>query len=660
MCGITGFWQSGLSADLAHDALRAITGTLSHRGPDDSGTLLDDSGRLGIGHRRLSIIDLSVEGRQPMRSASGRFAIVFNGEIYNFEELRAELKGVAWRGHSDTEVMLAAIEQWGLKCALNRFVGMFAFALWDSHQKCLYLVRDRLGIKPLYYARIGENFVFASELKAIVAFPGFAGRINRDVLAMYMRFGYIPAPYSIYEGVEKLSAGSILTVAEQDGVPTLEQFWSAEEVARASLERRRQTSCTDLMDELQDKLKDAVRLRMIADVPLGAFLSGGIDSSTVVALMQSLSSRPVRTFTIGFEEDRYDEASYARRVAAHLGTEHTELSVTPQQALDVIPLLPRMYDEPFADSSAIPTYLISKLARSRVTVALSGDGGDELFGGYFRYTLARSVWNAVRRAGPAARIVANLARATSPAAIDAITRYLPVPASLTRSAGDRAHKLAAHLLLRSRENIYLQTLSQWSETGALVLNCKEPQSVIEDLRSLSWISSTEEMGMLCDLRHYLREDILTKVDRASMAVGLEVRVPILDHRVVEFSWTVPLDMKFRQGQSKWLLRQLLYRFVPRELIDRPKMGFTIPMDLWLRGPLREWAEDRLSTERLRREGFFNVAQIRKRWDEHLSGRRNWQHALWTVLFFQDWHATLKTAPGPGESNRACEHDEATA
>lgn len=660
MCGITGFWQNSLSADLARDALRAMTTRLAHRGPDDSGTLLDDSGGLGLGHRRLSIIDLSAEGRQPMRSASGRFVIVFNGEIYNFEELRAELKGVAWRGHSDTEVMLAAIEQWGLKRALNRFVGMFAFALWDSHQKCLCLVRDRLGIKPLYYARIGPNFVFASELKAILAFPGFEGRINRDVLAMYMRFGYIPAPYSIYEGVEKLSPGSILTLAEQDSVPTLEQFWSAEEVARAGLEKRCPSSCADLVDELHEKLKNAVRLRMISDVPLGAFLSGGIDSSTVVALMQSLSSRPVKTFTIGFEEDRYDEASYARRVAAHLGTEHTELSVTPQQALDVIPLLPRMYDEPFADSSAIPTFLISKLARSRVTVALSGDGGDELFGGYFRYTLARSVWNAVRRVGPAARIAADLVRATSPAAIDYIARYLPVQASLKRSAGDRAHKLAAHLLLRSRESLYRHTISQWAEPESLVLRCKEPQSVLEDLRGLSWISSTEELGMLCDLRHYLPEDILTKVDRASMAVGLEVRVPILDHRVVEFAWTVPLDMKVRQGQSKWLLRQLLDRFVPRELIDRPKMGFTIPMDLWLRGPLREWAEDRLSTERLRSDGFFNVARIRKRWEEHLSGHRNWQHALWTVLFFQDWHAALRTPRGSRERNRACEHDEATA
>jgi asparagine synthase (glutamine-hydrolysing) len=660
MCGITGFWQNNVSADAAHDALRTMTSTLAHRGPDDCGTLLDDSGRLGLGHRRLSIIDLSAEGRQPMRSASGRFAIAFNGEIYNFEELRAELKGVAWRGHSDTEVMLAAIEQWGLKSALNRFVGMFAFALWDSHQRCLYLVRDRLGIKPLYYARIGRNFVFASELKAIAAFPGFERCINRNVLSMYARFGYIPAPYSIYEGVEKLSAGSILSLAEQDGVPTVEQFWSAEEMARASLEKRCKTSCTDLMDELQEKLTDAVRLRMIADVPLGAFLSGGIDSSTVVALMQSLSSRPVRTFTIGFEEDRYDEASYARRVAAHLGTEHTEISVTPQQALDVIPLLPRMYDEPFADSSAVPTYLISKLARNRVTVALSGDGGDELFGGYFRYTLARSVWNAVRLAGPVVRIAANLARVSSPAAIDALARYLPVQATLKRSAGDRAHKLAAHLLLRSRENIYLQTLSQWPEPDSLVLNCREPQTILHELRGLSWIASTEEMGMLCDLQHYLPEDILTKVDRASMAVGLEVRVPILDHRVVEFAWTVPLEMKVRQGQSKWLLRQLLYRFVPRELIDRPKMGFTIPMDVWLRGPLREWAEDRLSTERLRSDGFFNVAQIRKRWDEHLSGRRNWQHALWTVLFFQDWHATLKAPSGPAERNRVCERDKASA
>lgn len=626
--------------------------TLSHRGPDDSGVFYETGSGLGLSFRRLSIIDLSSEGHQPMASASGRYVIAFNGEVYNFEEIRAELGAHAWRGHSDTEVMLGAIERWGLEVAVKKFVGMFAFALWDRHQRHLHLVRDRIGIKPLYYGYVDGSFVFASELKAIRAFPGFQSSIDRDTLAAYMRCAYVPAPYSIYQGIHQLLPGHILTLNSAGELPVLTAFWSASQVARDGLRSRVEGSDEEVIEELHQQLLDAVRLRMIADVPLGAFLSGGIDSSVVVALMQEQSARPVKTFTIGFHEGVYNEAAHAKKVAERLGTDHTELFVTPEDALNVVPLLPSMYDEPFADSSQIPTHLVSKLAHRHVTVALSGDGGDELFCGYSRYIFVHSLWRVLKKLPkPAAKGMARVIQSISPATIDRLLGSLPLPNKFTNSPGNKFHRLADHLAVQDPVEIYLRTLSMWPDPSSLVPGSHEHDVVPQAIAKFSDMPTSVEMGMLTDLTNYLPDDILAKVDRASMAVGLEVRVPILDHRVVEFAWRLPVNLKLRRGQTKWALRQLLYRYVPAELIERPKMGFSMPVDVWLRGPLREWAEDMLSADSLGRHGFFSVEPIRAKWKEHVSGSRNWQYMLWPVLMFQAWLAEMGAVSGrPIESN----------
>ncbi|MBZ5504314.1 MAG: asparagine synthase (glutamine-hydrolyzing) [Acidobacteriia bacterium] len=639
MCGIAGFWSRKPLAGHPVELLNRMGSTLAHRGPDDSGVFYDSNAGLGFSFRRLSIIDLSAEGHQPMASASGRYIIIFNGEVYNYEEIRAELGTAAWRGHSDTEVMLAAIERWGLDGAVRRFVGMFAFALWDSLDQRLHLVRDRIGIKPLYYGMIGGSFTFASELKALKVFPGFQSVIDRDTLAAYMRCAYVPAPYSIYKGIYQLPAGHILTLNSAEASPVLRAYWVAADIARHGVESRLQGSDEEIIDQLHEKLADAVRLRMIADVPLGAFLSGGIDSSAVVALMQAQSSRPVKTFTIGFHEDVYNEATHARKIADHLGTDHTELFVTAQDALDIVPLLPSMYDEPFADSSQIPTHLVAKLARRHVTVALSGDGGDELFGGYSRYTFVNSLWNALKRIpAPAAKSAAKLMRMASSAIIDGAMSKLPVSERFRNSPGQKLHRLAGHLIAHDPAEIYLRAISSWPDPSVLVPGSNEHKVVQQAIENFRAMPTAAEMGMLTDLSNYLPDDILVKVDRASMAVGLEARVPLLDHRVVEFAWRLPLQFKIRKGTTKWVLRQLLYRSVPAELVERPKMGFGVPIDLWLRGPLRAWAEDLLSPENLGRHGFFAVKLIRQKWEEHVLGACNWQYLLWPVLMFQAWIA----------------------
>ncbi len=623
--------------------------TLAHRGPDDSGVFFDGQAGLGLSFRRLSIIDLSAEGHQPMVSASGRYVIVFNGEVYNFEEIRAELISPPWRGHSDTEVMLAAIDRWGLEAAVKRFVGMFAFAVWDRQEHRLHLVRDRIGIKPLYYGQVDGSFVFASELKAIRAFPGFQAAIDRNALAAYMRFAYVPAPYSIYEDIRQLLPGHILTLNSAGETPAVVPYWSAAEVAHSGVKSPVKGSDEEVVEQLHQILSDAVRLRMISDVPLGAFLSGGIDSSVLVALMQAQSARPVKTFTIGFHEGVYNEAAHAKKVAAHLGTDHTELFVTPQDALDVVPLLPSMYDEPFADSSQIPTYLVSKLARRHVTVALSGDGGDELFCGYSRYIFVHSLWRVLKTLPKsAARGMARAIQSISPATIDRILGSLPVPQKLRNSPGHKLHRLADHLAAQDPVEVYLRALSMWPDPSSVVLGSQEHDAVPQAIAKFRDMPSSVEMAMLTDLTNYLPDDILAKVDRASMAVGLEARVPVLDHRVVEFAWRLPMEFKLRRGKTKWALRQLLYRYVPAEFIERPKMGFSMPVDLWLRGPLRQWAEELLSAESLRRDGFFAVGPIREKWNQHLSGSRNWQYMLWPVLMFQAWIAqtgTVSIRPG---------------
>jgi asparagine synthase (glutamine-hydrolysing) len=640
MCGIAGFWQTKRGTEDPLGLLNRMGAALAHRGPDDSGIFHDGDTGIGLAFRRLSILDLSPQGHQPMYSASGRYVIIFNGEVYNFEEIRAELGSRHWRGHSDTEVMLEAIERWGLESAVKRFVGMFALALWDRQERRLYLVRDRLGIKPLYYGHVNGTFVFGSELKAIRQHPRFYGEIDRDVLTLYLRHNYVPSPHCIYKGLYKLRSGHILMLSSAMAAPALHPFWSGNDVAREGLRSPFAGSDVDAIEQLHEQLLSAVRLRMIADVPLGAFLSGGIDSSTVVALMQAQSSRPVKTFTIGFHEDGYNEATDAKKVAAHLGTDHTELYLTPKDALNVVPLLPSMYDEPFSDSSQIPTYLISKLARDTVTVSLSGDGGDELFGGYNRYLFTKRIWNSIKRLPKFARKAAiELLRAVPPTGIDRGFQLLrPILPRKLRPAtpGDNAYKLATLLSVDSPHALYYRALSHWVNPAEVVPNSQEPGTLLESIVDSSWSSNIEEVMMLTDQLNYLPDDILTKVDRASMAVSLEARVPLLDHRLVEFAWKLPLHSKIRKGISKWILRQVLYKYVPEELVERPKMGFGVPIDRWLRGPLREWADDLLSESSLAQHGLLEVGPIRVKWQQHLSGIRNWQNVLWDVLVFQHW------------------------
>jgi len=648
MCGIAGYWDTKGSCEHPLESLNRMGAALAHRGPDDSGTFHDVNAGIGLAFRRLSILDLSAEGHQPMFSSSGRYVIIFNGEVYNFDEMRAQLGPHQWRGHSDTEVMLRAFERWGVEPAVQRFVGMFAFALWDRQDRRLHLVRDRLGIKPLYYGRAGSAFVFASELKAIRQHPGFNKEIDRNSLALYMRHNYVPSPHCIYKGLHKLQPGCILTLDSATVAPQIRSYWSAKEIAQKGEESQLQVSDSEAVEQLHHLLLRAVRLRMISDVPLGAFLSGGVDSSTIVALMQTQSQRPVKTFTIGFHEEGYNEAIYAKRVAEHLGTDHTELYLTSQNTLDVIPLLPTMYDEPFSDSSQIPTYLVSKLARGSVAVSLSGDGGDELFGGYNRYASTKKFWNLV---GPLPRplrtLAASVLRAAPPARIDTAFRILLplLPKSLHyRMPGDKAHKLADFLLLDSPQDVYYHALSHSKNPSELVLDSSEPSTIRECIAELSANMRIEEVMMLTDLLQYLPDDILTKVDRASMAVGLEARVPLLDHRVVEFAWKLPPRLKVNRGDTKWILRQVLNQYVPRHLIERPKMGFGIPVDAWLRGPLRDWAETLLDERRLQSEGYLHPGPIRKIWKAHLSGHGAWQYHLWDVLMFQSWLETNRRMP----------------
>ncbi len=640
MCGIAGFLTL-IKTDNPFAIATRMADAIVHRGPDDAGAWVDEAAGVALAHRRLAILDLTPAGAQPMISACGRYVMVFNGEVYNFEEIRIELEKAgaapAWRGHSDTEVMLVAIATWGLEAALKKFVGMFAFALWDRENRTLTLARDRLGEKPLYYGRQGGVFLFGSELKALKQHPAFEGEVDREALALYLRYCTIPAPRSIYRGIHKLTPGTLLRVCASDRqLSEPMPFWLLNDVAEQGQREFFQGSDAEAVAALEAKLLDAVRLQQIADVPLGAFLSGGIDSSTIVALMQAQSTRPVRTFTIGFQEAGYNEAEHAKAIARHLGTDHTELYVTPAQAQAVIPRLATLYDEPFADSSQIPTYLVSQMARERVTVSLSGDGGDELFGGYNRYAWATKI---LQRPRFLRKLLAHGLTALSPLVLNRLCRALApvVPKSMRFGLpGDKAHKLASILGAESQVAIYRGLVSTWPAPADVVLGSEEPATLLDDPSRWADVSEFEHRMMYLDAMSYLPDDTLVKVDRAAMGVSLETRVPFLDHRVVEFAWQLPLSMKIRDGQGKWILRQVLYKYVPRNLIERPKTGFGVPIDSWLRGPLREWAEDLLDESRLRREGFFNSAPIRQKWTEHLSGQRNWQYHLWGILMFQEW------------------------
>ncbi len=665
MCGLTGYFDPNHKLKARDTDLQRMIQCLKHRGPDDQGVWNDAQAGIGLGHRRLSIIDLSPEGHQPMVSACGRYVIAYNGEIYNYREIRRELvnsqeRQLQWRGRSDTEVALAAISAWGLTAAIERFNGMFAFALWDRHERVLHLARDRCGEKPLYYGWVDGVFIFGSELKALRANSAWLGKIDRNALALYFRFNYIPTPFSIFHDIYKLPAASVLRidagVVARSGEfsPYIEEcsatrvspvaYWPTQNIIAHAVQSRLTGTETDIVDELEALLSDAVKLRMEADVPLGAFLSGGIDSSTITALMQKHSAQPIKTFSIGSFSRDYDEAVNAQAIADHLGTDHTQLYVSAEKAMQVIPRLPQLYDEPFADASQIPTFLVSELARGKVVVSLSGDGGDELFAGYYRHFFARLIWQKIARLSENMRqLSAKAITSLSPDNWDKMLVRLQglFPESYRGSlSGNRMYKLAEVLSAASPELMYLGLITNWKDTAALVPGATEPWTAIT--RSERWpdLADFTERMMYRDLIGYLPDDILVKLDRASMAVSLESRVPYLDHRVVELSWRIPISMKIKNGRGKWVLREILYRHVPRALIDGPKKGFGLPIDEWLRGPLLEWATEMLDVNRMRDAGYLNHEMVHEEWRLHVKGRHNAHQKLWSVLMFQAWMAEI--------------------
>lgn len=639
MCGIAGIATWAPCKALAPD-LKLMSDAIVHRGPDDWGVWADEEAGIGFAQRRLSIIDLSPQGHQPMVSSNGRWVISFNGEIYNFAELRSALEQSgncpAWRGHSDTEVLLACFEAWGIEKTLRSAVGMFAISLWDRERRVLILARDRMGEKPLYYGRVRERLLFGSELKALRAVGDGELEIDSEALGEFLRFSYVPAPRSIWKNIRKLLPGHWLELGSLDDVDNAPRaYWRLGGDAHDSLASRlAKVSDVELGHELEARLTESVRQQMVADVPLGAFLSGGVDSSLVVALMQRLSSRPVRTFTIGFDQPEFNEAPFAMEVARHLGTDHTELYITAKDAEEVIPRLPTIYDEPFADSSQIPTTLVSHLTSQHVTVSLSGDGGDELFAGYPRYALTASLWHRVNRLPLRFRQAASsFLCAPSAAAWD---RALSLAPSRVKQSinGRRVHRLSQMLVAQSLGEMYVRLMSQWQPEEEILVGLKHRSFILGH-----W---DEELGSIeamrrWDARQYLPDDLLVKVDRASMSASLEARAPMLDHRVVEFAFAMPERSLSRDGIGKWPLRSVLYRHVPKHLIERPKKGFSVPLAEWIRGPLRGWSEDLLSEDRLRREGLLRPEPVRALWHEHLAGTFDRSSYLWNILMFQAWN-----------------------
>jgi asparagine synthase (glutamine-hydrolysing) len=662
MCGLTGFLgRSASDAQTMTAVVRRMAMRISHRGPDDEGEWVDATVGVALGHRRLSIIDLSPHGHQPMVSHTGRYVLAYNGEIYNYQQLRAELTvadpNLPWRGHSDTEVALAAFERWGIDASLPRFNGMFAIAVWDRQTRRLYLARDRFGEKPLYYAFVNGHFLFGSELKALAAHPAWRSRIDRGALRAYMRFNYVPAPFTIFDCARKLPASSCLIVETDPATGLIRPgeprpFWSAVETALAARERPLSDQ-EQAKEELTALLTRVVRARTIAEVPLGAFLSGGIDSSLIVALMREGTQQPVRTFTIGYDDPSFDESRHAALVADHLGTDHTCELVTPRQAQEAIVQMPAVYDEPFADSSQIPTYLVSRTARKHVTVALTGDGGDELFGGYHRYFVGQRLFPVIRSVpGYARKPIAAAIRALSPSYWESLLRAmrrLGGAARLAELSGERLHRLSRQLHAATTEQMY-EVIMARPEDGTVPLHGEEERRATHT-EGAAWphaIPDAEAM-MLCDTLNILPDDFLVKVDRAAMSVGLETRAPLLDPELFEFAWRVPLAWKLGSDSGKLLLRAVLHRFVPASIVERPKQGFGIPVGSWLKGPLREWTESLLDERRLRREGFLDAATIRRKWAEHLAGTHDRQNEIWGAVVFQQWLESAQETVAPARS-----------
>lgn len=640
MCGFAGVFLGDQAEAGRAGALAArMSETLVHRGPDDSGTWESPCQRVGLGFRRLAIVEITELGHQPMRSATGRYTMVFNGEVYNYREIRAELPDRSFRGGSDTEVILAAFEEWGLESALQRFVGMFAIALWDEVEGRLHLVRDRLGLKPLYYTQAGGVLAFGSELKALVEVPGLERRVDPEALETFLRYLYVPAPLTIYQGVRKLLPGHILSTDSATGIPRIQEYWSPETARAVGAADPFTGSEEEAVDELERLLQDSVRLRLRADVPLGAFLSAGVDSTTVVSLMQKASSRPVRTFSVAFEVAEHNEADVAAEIAAHLGTDHTELLMTGDEALGVVSHLPEIFDEPHADTSQIPQYLLCSKARAEVTVALSGDGGDEIFGGYHRYIDGVGLLGRLEGVPrPLRRAAAAGISTLSPDSWDRLFKVAgpALPSSMTRRLpGEKLAKLARILPGESVEDMYRTLVSGWPEGGIPVAKPGGDGGRLHQILRESGGSLLDRM-MLADQLVYLPDDQLAKVDRTSMAVSLEVRVPMVDHRLVEYSWRLPHRLKTRDGIGKYVLRQVLYRHVPRELVERPKMGLSVPLAEWLRGPLRDWAEELLDRRKLEEQGELNADAVHRAWARIQGGRREESLGMWAVLQFLAW------------------------
>jgi asparagine synthase (glutamine-hydrolysing) len=641
MCGFAGFYsKEPESNSRMMPVLAAMGATLYHRGPDSSGEWYDEQLGVGLAHRRLSIQDLSPLGDQPMHSESNRFVIAYNGEIYNFLELKKELilHGCSFRGHSDTEVMLAAFDTWGVRQSLERFVGMFAFSLWDKREKLLILARDRLGEKPLYYGWHNKTFLFGSELKALRKHHDWQNEINRDAITLLLRHNYIPAPHSIFRGIKKLMPGTFLVLNTQTYQEYIETYWSSRDTFKQGLDKPLKESAEDIVNTLEEKLIVAIKGQMIADVPVGAFLSGGIDSSTIVALMQSIGSFPVKTFTIGFHESDHNEAQYAREISKVLGTDHTELYVTPEQALEVIPHLPRIYDEPFADSSQIPTYLVSKLARNSVTVSLSGDGGDELFGGYTHYFRTMNYWRKLKKYPDYLRVAfANILKRVPEPLFDYtlgnILKYLT--SRNYYNAGQKIHERADGWMQTSLQFAYQHKISYWKDVS-VILGAKEPAYALNNneimLEADSLLRSLQYLDSVC----YLPDDILTKVDRAAMSNSLETRIPFLDHNIVEYAMCIPEKINILHSSGKWPLRKILGKYIQEELFERPKKGFSVPICLWLRGPLLEWGEDLIGAETLKNQSFFDHELVREKWEKHINGDEDYSFPLWGILMFQSW------------------------